>query len=377
MNLRSWSDRIKGMSEELDRLTGELGELDRELLELVARRTKLASTMAAVKHEEGLPMRDYRQERDVVVRARSVAEELSLSPKLAEDLVLLLIRAALAIQERDSLSMAAGGSGKRALVIGGAGKMGGWFVSFLRSQGFVVEVADPRAVAEDVVQFRDWKESDLSHDVIVLASPLLITNEILLEMAERPPQGLVLDVGSLKSPLRTGLAALAQAGASVTTVHPMFGPDTELLSGRHVIFVDVGNPEATARARDLFSSTMAVQVAMDLESHDRLIAYVLGLSHALNIVFFTALAESGEAAPRLATLSSPTFDDQLAVSTRVANDNPRLYFEIQSLNDYGAESLSALMDALERLRSVVRAGDEKGFEALMARGKDYLSARGR
>ena len=365
------------MSEELDRLTGELGELDRELLELVARRTKLASTMAAVKHEEGLPMRDYRQERDVVVRARSVAEELSLSPKLAEDLVLLLIRAALAIQERDSLSMAAGGSGKRALVIGGAGKMGGWFVSFLRSQGFVVEIADPRAVAEDVVQFRDWKESDLSHDVIVLASPLLITNEILLEMAERPPQGLVLDVGSLKSPLRTGLAALAQTGASVTTVHPMFGPDTELLSGRHVIFVDVGNPEATARARDLFSSTMAVQVAMDLESHDRLIAYVLGLSHALNIVFFTALAESGEAAPRLATLSSPTFDDQLAVSTRVANDNPRLYFEIQSLNDYGAESLSALMDALERLRSVVRAGDEKGFEALMARGKDYLSARGR
>ena len=34
--------------------------------------------------------------------------------------------------------------------------------------------------------------------------------------------------------------------------------------------------------------------------HDRLIAYVLGLSHALNISFFTALARSGEAAPRWA-----------------------------------------------------------------------------
>ena len=30
---------------------------------------------------------------------------------------------------------------------------------------------------------------------------------------------------------------------------------------------------------------------MGLDEHDRLIAYVLGLSHALNIAFFTALAK--------------------------------------------------------------------------------------
>ena len=83
----------------------------------------------------------------------------------------------------------------------------------------------------------------------------------------------------------------------------MFGPDTELLSGRHVIFVDVGHEEATRAARELFASTMAEQVAMDLDSHDRSIAYVLGLSHALNISFVTALVESGEAAPALARLS--------------------------------------------------------------------------
>ena len=102
---------------------------------------------------------------------------------------------------------------------------------------------------------------------------------------------------------------------------------------------------------------MATLVEMDLESHDRLIAYVLGLSHALNIAFFTALAESGEAAPKLATLSSTTFDAQLGVAGRVAAENPDLYFEIQTLNDYGTESLAALLYAIERLRSVVRAND--------------------
>jgi chorismate mutase/prephenate dehydrogenase len=169
--------------------------------------------------------------------------------------------------------------------------------------------------------------------------------------------------------------ALKSHGCRVTSIHPMFGPDTELLSGRHVIFVDLGHAEALARARELFASTMVEQVVMTLDEHDRLIAYVLGLSHALNIAFFTALAESGEAAPKLATLSSTTFDAQLQVCAKVAAENPDLYFEIQRLNDYGTESLAALLYAVERVRSVVRAGDRDGFRALMERGRAYLEVR--
>jgi len=70
---------------------------------------------------------------------------------------------------------------------------------------------------------------------------------------------------------------------------------------------------------------MAEQVVMSLDDHDRVIAYVLGLSHALNIAFFTALAESGEAAPKLARMSSTTFDSQLDVAARVAQESPDLY----------------------------------------------------
>jgi chorismate mutase/prephenate dehydrogenase len=123
---------------------------------------------------------------------------------------------------------------------------------------------------------------------------------------------------------------------------------------------------------------MATLVDMDLEHHDHLIAYVLGLSHALNIAFFTALAESAaRAAPRLATLSSTTFDAQLRVAGKVAAENPDLYFEIQRLNDYGTESLTALLYAVERLRSLVRAGDRAGFRRADERGHAYLGARAR
>ena len=127
--------------------------------------------------------------------------------------------------------------------------------------------------------------------------------------------------------------------------------------------------------RELFAHTMALQVDMELESHDRLIAYVLGLSHALNIAFFTALAGSGEAAPELARLSSTTFDAQLGIAAAVAEENPHLYFEIQSLNDYGGESLGAFAAAVERVRSLIREKDQAGFEALMERGRAYLRGR--
>ena len=78
-----------------------------------------------------------------------------------------------------------------------------------------------------------------------------------------------------------------------------------------------------------------------------------------------------------ATLSSTTFDAQLGVAAKVAAENPDLYFEIQTLNDYGSESLAALLYAVERLRSVVRAGDLEGFRQLMTRGKGYLQNRER
>ena len=121
---------------------------------------------------------------------------------------------------------------------------------------------------------------------------------------------------------------------------------------------------------------MARQTEMKLEEHDRLIAYVLGLSHALNIAFFSVLASSGESVPRLADISSTTFDAQLEVASRVAGENPKLYFEIQSLNEFGLEPLEALMTAVKKIAQTVRDRDEVAFVQLMEDGRRYLDSRG-
>src|SRR5580704_13816439 len=363
------------LSMNLDELRTALTDLDSQLVELVARRQALSEQVAAVKRATGRATRDFGREREVILRGRTAAAGLGVSPDLVESLLRQLIQSSLATQEQARVAAQAHGSGKTALVIGGHGKMGGWFAEFLASQGFRVAIADPMGGLPGFDSVAQWREDPLDFDLIVLATPLSATVGLLEFLAKRAPRGLIFDLGSLKTPLRAGLEALVKAGCRVTSLHPMFGPDTALLSGRHVIFIDLGNAGALQEAQELFAPTMAERVVMGLDEHDRLIAYVLGLSHALNIAFFTALADSGEAAPRLAKLSSTTFDAQLDVASRVAAESPDLYFEIQTSNTYGSESLLALQKAVERLMATVRSKNLQEFTALMTRGRAYLDVR--
>lgn len=359
----------------LEELRKQLSDVDRQFIALIAERQRIVSDIGRHKQGAGTATRDYAREKDVLDMGRRQARELGVDPDLAETVLRKLITTSLESQERDRVIAEGRGDGRRALIIGGAGKMGGWFSDFFSSQGFATTIADP-GVDNGPGQFRNWTDAGVDYDVIVVAAPLAVSGRILAQLAVLKPAGLVFDIGSLKSPLIDGLFELRDAGCQVVSLHPMFGPDTRLLSGHHLIVCDVDCEPATAAAKDLFRSTMVEQLDMGLEDHDRLIAYVLGLSHALNIAFFTALAESGEAAPKLARMSSTTFDAQLIVSEAVAQDNPHLYFEIQHLNKFGMAPLDALTDAAERIRELVAKGDEQGFVDLMQSGRNYFAMRG-
>ena len=375
MTLYKNVDVVQVIVMDLEELRDKLSALDRELLELIAQRQAMVERIGEVKRQSGQATRNFAREKQVLDMARAHAVELGIPPSLAEALMELLIRSSLTKQERARVRADGHGHGRQALVIGGGGKMGLWFVDFLASQGFEVTVADPVNRVDGFRQVDDWQTTDDHFDVTVIAAPISVSAGIIDAMAESGRKGLIFDIGSLKSPLEPGLRKLADQGLNVTSIHPMFGPDTELLSGRHVLFLEVGVPAATAQARQLFTSTMARQIEMDIGDHDRLIAYVLGLSHALNIAFFTSLAESGENLPRLADLSSTTFDEQLKVAEKVGAESPQLYFEIQRLNPHGLAPLHELAGAVQKIIALVEAGDEAAFVELMQHGRDYLARR--
>ena len=91
----------------LDPLRNELGDIDREILALVARRQAVAQKIGQIKRDAGIPTRDYAQERDVVERARAAAVQHGLTPTLGEELILALIRGSLTVQERDTVAATA------------------------------------------------------------------------------------------------------------------------------------------------------------------------------------------------------------------------------------------------------------------------------
>ncbi len=75
----------------LDELREEIEDIDREIVDLIARRTYVADTIAEVKAERGMPTTDESQEEAVMERAGRNAEAFDVDPNLVKAIFRLLI----------------------------------------------------------------------------------------------------------------------------------------------------------------------------------------------------------------------------------------------------------------------------------------------
>jgi len=75
----------------LDELRTEIEDIDRELVELIARRTYVADTIAEVKVEQDLPTTDEGQEEKVMERAGANADKFDVDSNLVKAVFRLLI----------------------------------------------------------------------------------------------------------------------------------------------------------------------------------------------------------------------------------------------------------------------------------------------
>jgi chorismate mutase len=75
----------------LDELRDEIRNIDREIVELIAQRTYVAESIAAVKREEGIPTTDESQEQAVMDRAGENAQRFDVDDNLVKAIFRLLI----------------------------------------------------------------------------------------------------------------------------------------------------------------------------------------------------------------------------------------------------------------------------------------------
>jgi chorismate mutase len=85
------NDTDRRSTDELEELRAEIREIDSDLVELIARRTYVADSIAQVKAERDLPTTDESQERAVMERAGENAERFDVDANLVKAIFRLLI----------------------------------------------------------------------------------------------------------------------------------------------------------------------------------------------------------------------------------------------------------------------------------------------
>jgi chorismate mutase / prephenate dehydrogenase len=327
--------KAKERQDHLEQLRRRIRNLDAALLGLVAERMELAREVGLAKRAAGIPLRDFEVEKRVLARAAGSADDLGLAPELARTVMRQLIEESCRLQEIDHFS-AYSGESETILVVGGAGKMGRWLARFFESQGHRVRIHDLAEVADagDFPRAATLSEGLEGATMVFLAVPLDSVGAAFDAVTAAGYRGLVCDVASLKEHLRPALDRARAAGVAVTSIHPMFGPGARTLSDKVICVCDCGAPEATARVEALFRETAVTMVPLSLERHDEIAAYVLGLSHLVNLLFARVLAESGLSYAELSAVGSTTFRRQFGTTVSVALENPSLYYSIQRSNRF-------------------------------------------
>lgn len=345
---------------ELDLVREEIEAIDEQLVDLVNKRVEVARRAGELKRSDQIGVRDYDVERQVVDRIREGFADRGLDPEVGERIARTLIAEALRAQEADGLQPAKGRLG-RALIVGGAGNMGAWLAHFLNGLGYEVIIDDIAGPLPGFAFTTATRNTAKNCELVILSTPPAQTADVLAKLEGL--DALVMDVASLKGPIVDELRELARQ-QPVTSVHPLWGPGTRVLSDKNLLVCDCGNEQATEQAVELFGRSAANVVRLPLERHDEAMALTLGLPHALNIVYADVLADSAYAYDELVELGGPTFLKQSDVAAEVASENPQLYRQIQALNDSSPHVYQAIHDAVDRLDK--RRGQPEAFEQAMA-----------
>jgi len=241
------------------------------------------------------------------------------------------------------------------LLIFGYGGMGKLFRDFFESRGYKVSSYDIDKRKSDA----DLSEIE-NFDVIFLCVPMDSIEEAVNEIAKRTKKPLVVDISTLKS---YSIPHLRKAGLDFLSIHPMFGPDSEIgLS--NIIIVERSGREEEEIILNEFKKAGAVLSQIDPEFHDKKMAEIQGVAHFLLILFAYYLRDKFKDEFNYA---SPIFLVMHKLASRILNQDWRLYYFIQK----NAEELRReLIEHARELDKLIK--DEKSFNDLFKELKNVF-----
>ena len=213
-------------------------------------------------------------------------------------------------------------------------------------------------------------------DLVFVATPVrLIPEHVRAALAAAPPHAVVSDMGSTKGGLMAALSEEQQrrfvgghplcgsetAGVANATASLYRGATYFLTPGAHV------DHRAVERLFAFVRDIGARPVSIDPDEHDRIMALVSHLPHALANTLMTQAGEHRGSRDVLLS-GGPSFRDL----TRVAGANPRIWADIFLENRAALlASLETFRHGLDELITVLRSSDEERLEEMIRRAAGH------
>jgi len=224
----------------------------------------------------------------------------------------------------------------RVAIIGGSGKMGRWFASFLLKDGKEVVITGRNesklldAKRELGVEVATNAEAVKQADVILVSVPIDNFEPVVQELQPYiNPKQVVIDITSIKVFPVEIMHKYIKTGLTLGT-HPMFGPGARSMVKQNFILTPTNEEERALaqRVREYLLVRGARVTLMTPQEHDEMMAVILGLSHFIAIVSADTLLSLGGLKQR-DTISGTTYKLLLTLVESVLSEDPDFYAALQ------------------------------------------------
>lgn len=361
--------------ESIEQLRAMISEIDSEIMELIADRLAVARRIGAAKVTTGKKIRQPETEKKVKERIESKAKEMGLSEKNMEEVFAGIIEASVAEQEKLEASLKDLKPAGKCVIYGGAGGMGKLLSEMLHMHGYEVTIVRSTGVA---LKYPTLEKGEIPKDAdfAVVSVPMKSTGDIIITASNQVPGKKIYEICSMKARLKSAISRVDKNGTEVISLHPMFGPGIRAIRDKPVIFCGKPDQFTEDPIWKAFETEGARLLTVPFDDHDKLMAYVLQFTHAMNIIYFTVLSNSGLDVELLRKAASPICARQMLTAKRVSVQDPQLYFEIQRLSDHLGDMYEELGVAQAELVEALASESSAKFRQLMEKGKKYFEGGG-
>ncbi|AKO47758.1 bifunctional chorismate mutase/prephenate dehydrogenase [[Haemophilus] ducreyi] len=337
---------------QLTHLRRKIDQIDQALIELLSERLKIVTQIGKVKYEDGLPIYTPDREATVLANCRQYAEKLGISSDFIEDILRRVMRESYVNENKFGFKKT-NPLIKKIVIVGGRGKLGGLFGSFLKQSGYYIEILDQQ----------DWPNAEqiiANSDVIIVCVPIASTLETLECLAPYlTPNMLLADLTSVKTaPLKKMLAV--HRGA-VIGLHPMFGPDIPNMAKQVVLYCPGRFADQYEWLLEQIRIWGAKIEVIEAEEHDQAMTYIQALRHFATFSMGLHLSKQPIQLSQLLTLSSPIYHLELAMVGRLFAQDGSLYADIISNKPENLAVLKSLQETYETSLAFFLNNDKTTF----------------